>query len=173
MQAPAYFSAPFAFAAHTAFGPSDPPPPFTPIGPPSPFSAGYYSPHYGQDPRSLVQSSSRAVTRTRATTTIHTHHHFTSHHVHVSRVKQSKHQQKANSKPHESRPQPTPLQHPASQTPQTSKHSHSRFSKCTGKKKALCIGINYKGQSNELHGCVNDAKNVKRFLISMLHRSGR
>ena len=26
------------------------------------------------------------------------------------------------------------------------------------------IGINYKGQENELFGCVNDAKNVHRFL---------
>ncbi|PCH37127.1 hypothetical protein WOLCODRAFT_83448 [Wolfiporia cocos MD-104 SS10] len=45
-------------------------------------------------------------------------------------------------------------------------HSHhSAYSKCTGRKKALCIGINYRGQSRELHGCINDAKNVSHFLI--------
>ncbi|KAH9923816.1 peptidase C14, caspase domain-containing protein [Fomitopsis serialis] len=52
-----------------------------------------------------------------------------------------------------------------------SRHAESRsralpvFSKCTGQKKALCIGINYTGQRNELHGCVNDAKNVRKFLM--------
>jgi hypothetical protein len=29
------------------------------------------------------------------------------------------------------------------------------------------IGINYRGQHNELRGCVNDARNVRRFLIRM------
>ncbi|KAF8433657.1 caspase domain-containing protein, partial [Boletus edulis BED1] len=38
------------------------------------------------------------------------------------------------------------------------------YSRCTGRKKALCIGINYIGQKRELHGCINDIKNVKRFL---------
>ncbi|KDR69952.1 hypothetical protein GALMADRAFT_214755 [Galerina marginata CBS 339.88] len=40
-----------------------------------------------------------------------------------------------------------------------------QYSKCTGRKRALCIGINYRGQANELRGCVNDAKNVRNFLI--------
>ncbi|EMD33516.1 hypothetical protein CERSUDRAFT_118087 [Gelatoporia subvermispora B] len=40
-----------------------------------------------------------------------------------------------------------------------------QYSQCTGKRKALCIGINYIGQSAELKGCINDAHNVKRFLI--------
>ncbi|CCM05308.1 uncharacterized protein FIBRA_07522 [Fibroporia radiculosa] len=31
--------------------------------------------------------------------------------------------------------------------------------------KESVIGINYRGQKRELHGCVNDAKNVKKFLI--------
>lgn len=30
----------------------------------------------------------------------------------------------------------------------------------------LQIGINYRGQPNQLFGCVNDARNVQRFLIS-------
>ncbi|KAH7884201.1 caspase domain-containing protein, partial [Phlebopus sp. FC_14] len=52
-------------------------------------------------------------------------------------------------------------------------HQHVRlhngrfeYSKCTGRKKALLIGINYTGQRRELHGCINDVKNVKRFLTS-------
>jgi metacaspase-1 len=44
-------------------------------------------------------------------------------------------------------------------------HTNFKYSKCTGKKKALCIGVNYRGQPNELRGCVNDAKNVKNFLV--------
>ncbi|XP_006456382.1 hypothetical protein AGABI2DRAFT_122285 [Agaricus bisporus var. bisporus H97] len=40
------------------------------------------------------------------------------------------------------------------------------YSKCTGRKKALCIGINYHGQSHELRGCINDARNVRKFLIN-------
>ncbi|KAI5118095.1 hypothetical protein M0805_005202 [Coniferiporia weirii] len=41
-----------------------------------------------------------------------------------------------------------------------------QYSQCTGRKKALCIGINYFGQDAELKGCINDAHNVRRFLIS-------
>ncbi|EJT47165.1 hypothetical protein A1Q1_04023 [Trichosporon asahii var. asahii CBS 2479] len=35
----------------------------------------------------------------------------------------------------------------------------------TGKRKALLIGINYRGQSGELRGCINDVHNVQKFLI--------
>ncbi|KAH9945391.1 metacaspase [Epithele typhae] len=42
-----------------------------------------------------------------------------------------------------------------------------QYSQCNGKKKALCIGINYFGQSGELKGCINDAHNVQRFLIEV------
>jgi len=41
-----------------------------------------------------------------------------------------------------------------------------QYSQCNGKKKALCIGINYSGQQGELRGCINDANNIKRFLIT-------
>ncbi|KXN84709.1 Metacaspase-1 [Leucoagaricus sp. SymC.cos] len=41
-----------------------------------------------------------------------------------------------------------------------------QYSQCTGKKKALCIGINYVGQNGELRGCINDARNIQRFLCS-------
>ncbi|KAJ7364076.1 peptidase C14, caspase domain-containing protein [Mycena albidolilacea] len=41
-----------------------------------------------------------------------------------------------------------------------------QYSQCNGKKKALCIGINYFGQASELRGCINDARNIQRFLCS-------
>ncbi|KAG2120389.1 peptidase C14, caspase domain-containing protein, partial [Suillus clintonianus] len=41
-----------------------------------------------------------------------------------------------------------------------------QYSNYSGKQKALCIGINYKGQRRELRGCINDVYNVKRFLTS-------
>uniref|UniRef100_A0A0W0EY84 Peptidase C14 caspase domain-containing protein n=1 Tax=Moniliophthora roreri TaxID=221103 RepID=A0A0W0EY84_MONRR len=41
-----------------------------------------------------------------------------------------------------------------------------QYSQCTGKKKALCIGINYFGQDGELRGCINDANNMANFLCS-------
>jgi hypothetical protein len=37
-------------------------------------------------------------------------------------------------------------------------------STCTGRKRALLIGINYHGQSGELRGCINDVENVARFI---------
>ncbi|KAI0749897.1 caspase domain-containing protein [Daedaleopsis nitida] len=39
-----------------------------------------------------------------------------------------------------------------------------QYSQCNGKKKALCIGINYFGQRGELKGCINDVRNVTQFL---------
>ncbi|KAJ7106413.1 caspase domain-containing protein [Mycena crocata] len=44
-------------------------------------------------------------------------------------------------------------------------HQHFQYSKCTGRRRALCIGINYAGQQHELRGCVNDAKHVFSFLV--------
>nr|GAT42971.1 predicted protein [Mycena chlorophos] len=41
-----------------------------------------------------------------------------------------------------------------------------QYSQCTGRRKALCIGINYFGQSAELRGCINDANNVRQFICS-------
>jgi hypothetical protein len=40
-----------------------------------------------------------------------------------------------------------------------------KYSDCSGKRKALCIGINYRGQRSELRGCVNDAINMQQFLV--------
>lgn len=39
-----------------------------------------------------------------------------------------------------------------------------QYSTCTGKRKALLIGINYFGQPNALHGCVNDVAKMSTFL---------
>ena len=41
-----------------------------------------------------------------------------------------------------------------------------QYSNCSGRRKALLIGINYVGQPNALRGCVNDVRNVKKFLES-------
>jgi hypothetical protein len=38
------------------------------------------------------------------------------------------------------------------------------YSNCSGKRKALLIGINYFGQRGQLRGCINDVKNMSRFL---------
>ncbi|KAL1663699.1 peptidase C14, caspase domain-containing protein [Schizophyllum commune] len=38
-------------------------------------------------------------------------------------------------------------------------------SHCTGRKRAVCIGIDYQGQSSELKGCINDARDVRDFLV--------
>lgn len=40
-----------------------------------------------------------------------------------------------------------------------------QYSNCTGKRKALLIGINYFGSKAELKGCINDVRNVSAFLI--------
>ncbi|EJF61624.1 caspase domain-containing protein [Dichomitus squalens] len=79
-------------------------------------------------------------------------------------VHQSSKPQKTSSKPH--RPHADPVQHllPMSSSGPGREHTF-QYSKCTGKRKALCIGINYAGLPNELHGCVNDARNVERFLL--------
>ncbi|PFH60230.1 hypothetical protein XA68_11295 [Ophiocordyceps unilateralis] len=39
-----------------------------------------------------------------------------------------------------------------------------QYSNCTGRRKALLIGINYFGQKGQLRGCINDVHNVSNFL---------
>jgi hypothetical protein len=39
-----------------------------------------------------------------------------------------------------------------------------QYSQCTGKRKALVIGINYFNSPNQLRGCINDAQKISRFL---------
>ncbi|KAF9512582.1 hypothetical protein BS47DRAFT_1372759 [Hydnum rufescens UP504] len=63
---------------------------------------------------------------------------------------------------------PSPVQHygPEFEGADGQKHRpYFQNSMCSGKKKALCIGINYTGASSELRGCINDARNVRNFLI--------
>lgn len=40
-----------------------------------------------------------------------------------------------------------------------------QYSNCSGRRKALLIGINYFGQDGELRGCINDTVNVSAFLV--------
>jgi hypothetical protein len=39
-----------------------------------------------------------------------------------------------------------------------------QYSNCTGRRKALLIGINYLGQRGQLRGCINDVKNMSTFI---------
>lgn len=41
-----------------------------------------------------------------------------------------------------------------------------QYSNCTGKRKALLIGINYFSQRGQLRGCINDVKNMSTYLNS-------
>ncbi|EGV65375.1 Ca(2+)-dependent cysteine protease [Yamadazyma tenuis] len=38
------------------------------------------------------------------------------------------------------------------------------YSNCSGRRKALLVGVNYFGTNNELKGCINDVKNMSSFL---------
>ncbi|KAF8060732.1 casa protein [Lyophyllum atratum] len=141
-----------------------------------PRPSGSYAPVYTQALQPQVQPYERA----RA----HSHSHSHSHSQH-------------HSKHHSAKPpapiliiRPSSSKPPPSPSKPVSSHKHSnhkvqqthsvqqlnpqfQYSKCTGRKKALCIGINYKGQQNELRGCINDAQHVRDFLISKWgYRSG-
>ncbi len=39
------------------------------------------------------------------------------------------------------------------------------LSTCTGRKRALLIGINYVGSASQLRGCINDVKNIRQFIV--------
>ena len=41
---------------------------------------------------------------------------------------------------------------------------HYQYSTCTGRRKALLIGINYFGTKSQLRGCINDVKNMSAYL---------
>ncbi|KAF1737093.1 Metacaspase-1B [Beauveria bassiana] len=56
---------------------------------------------------------------------------------------------------------PSTPQHFGSGAPQ----SYSfKYSQCTGRRKALLIGINYFGQRGQLRGCINDVRNMTSYL---------
>jgi hypothetical protein len=40
-----------------------------------------------------------------------------------------------------------------------------QYSQCSGRKKALLIGINYFGQRGQLRGCINDVRNMSQYLM--------
>ncbi|KAA1478910.1 peptidase C14 [Dentipellis sp. KUC8613] len=48
-------------------------------------------------------------------------------------------------------------------------HPLFAYSRCTGRRRGVCIGINYTGSRNELKGCVNDATNVWHFIVDNYH----
>lgn len=56
---------------------------------------------------------------------------------------------------------PAGLQHFGSGAPQGYSF---RYSNCTGRRKALLIGINYFGQRGQLRGCINDVRNMTAYL---------
>src|SRR4051794_40907925 len=58
-------------------------------------------------------------------------------------------------------PPPTQMQSFGNGAPQGYAY---QYSTCTGKRKALLIGINYFGQRGQLRGCINDVKNMSTYL---------
>jgi hypothetical protein len=44
-----------------------------------------------------------------------------------------------------------------------------QYSNCTGRRKALLIGINYFNQEGQLNGCINDVHNLTAFLMERYH----
>lgn len=65
--------------------------------------------------------------------------------------------------------QPTYLQAPPQEAQSYSVNQTNQqfsYSQCTGRRKALIIGINYFGSKNELRGCINDAHNIFNFLTT-------
>ncbi|KAK0224522.1 caspase domain-containing protein [Armillaria nabsnona] len=75
---------------------------------------------------------------------------------------QSHHNSHSDSLPRPSTPPPVAIPMRPSRP---SQNQSFIYSKCNGRKKALCIGINYRGQSRELKGCINDARHIRDFLI--------
>lgn len=62
-------------------------------------------------------------------------------------------------------PPPQPYGQPAGYSPQSHSQPPAAFPPpCSGKKRALLIGINYRDSMNPLRGCNNDARNLQRFL---------
>lgn len=66
-----------------------------------------------------------------------------------------------NGNPHAPPPPPQQMQQFGGGAPQGYAF---QYSNCTGKRKALLIGINYFGQRGQLRGCINDVKNMSSFL---------
>ncbi|KAI0666481.1 caspase domain-containing protein [Trametes maxima] len=187
--APSFPAAPGSFDTYAS---GSPPAPFMPIGAPG---SGMRSPNstpnvnnilatdnimrdaYNSNPGPWLAPGASSAPAPRSPVAIHIQAHRTSHHSH-SHIHTHSHShgrshshsrppaQHSSSPPRVSkhRPRPDPAQFLQPVAPSGHDH-HFMYSKCTGRKKALCIGINYRGQPNELHGCVNDARNVMNFLM--------
>ncbi|KAJ2904638.1 hypothetical protein MKZ38_007474 [Zalerion maritima] len=72
----------------------------------------------------------------------------------------SSHQQ--HSQPSAPPPPPSGPQHFGQGAPQGYAF---QYSNCTGRRKALLIGINYFGQRGQLRGCINDVRNMSGYLV--------
>lgn len=59
-------------------------------------------------------------------------------------------------------PPPTAPQHFGHGAPQ---NYSFQYSLCTGRRKALLVGINYFGQRGQLRGCINDVRNMSGYLV--------
>ncbi|KAI0789028.1 caspase domain-containing protein [Irpex lacteus] len=143
------------------------------------YDSSYQSTPPASMPRAISDPGNGMFTdTTRSAPIIHSSHSGRTHiHVHSSSRHYSEHRSHSHShsRPHresnaQSQSPPHRLTHqqpPPAQQHASHASSHTwAYSKCTGHKKALCIGINYTGTQHELHGCVNDAKNMRKFLIS-------
>nr|A1CQZ0.2 RecName: Full=Metacaspase-1A; Flags: Precursor [Aspergillus clavatus NRRL 1] len=67
------------------------------------------------------------------------------------------------SHPHQGGPPPPPSE-PVAFGHGAPQGYNFQYSRCTGKRKALMIGINYFGQKGQLRGCINDVKNMSTYL---------
>ncbi|KAI0721801.1 caspase domain-containing protein [Fomitopsis betulina] len=181
-----YFPVPIAYYSGS-------PPWYSPLVPPTPWaSQSATNPNQSERQYHLAgQDHSRAVGKTQpdplrkqrrgGQIVITTSHHHTSHltarlhkPVHPSHGHSHRHGNHHSHSQSRSRSRTRPEEGASVQQfdrAVASRYAHSRSralpvpSKCTGRKKALCIGINYTGQRKELHGCVNDARNVRKFLM--------
>ncbi|KAJ7191204.1 casa protein [Mycena pura] len=103
----------------------------------------------------------------------HHHHHHHRHHSHSPSGHRRHHSEQPAQQPapvvhHRPPPvvRPVAVQHRLPPPPpRPTVHPQYQYSKCTGRRRALCIGINYHGQPHELRGCINDAKHVYSFLV--------
>ncbi|KAI1190364.1 caspase domain-containing protein [Nemania serpens] len=59
-------------------------------------------------------------------------------------------------------PPPTGPQHFGHGAPDTYEF---QYSNCSGRRKALLVGINYFGQRGQLRGCINDVRNMSSYLV--------
>jgi len=71
--------------------------------------------------------------------------------------------QNAYGQPHPGAPPPPPQQAQAFGHGAPGNYTF-QYSACTGRRKALLIGINYFGQRGQLRGCINDVKNMSNYL---------